>query len=582
MISDSQSPEKLHKNESIKSASEFLRGTILEGLSESVTGSISAEDQQLTKFHGIYQQDNRDNRAERRRKKLDKAYTFMARICLPGGICTPEQWIAVNDLANFCEFDTLKITTRQALQLHGILKSNLKNTIRTVNDALLTTLAACGDVNRNVMSNPNPPESRVFTEVQAIAEAVDTHLKPRTSAYAEIWLDGEKVVSHGDSETEPLYGKTYLPRKFKIAFAIPPHNDVDVFAHCLGFIAIIKDDQLLGFNVTVGGGMGMTHGNEETFPRLADVIAFCTPDQVIDVSEKIVSIQRDFGDRTNRAHARFKYTVEDRGKDAILQELETRLGYKLEAPKAYKFESNSDRYGWVQDFEGLWNVGLYIEGGRVLDNDKLKIKTGLKEIAKIHKGDFRLTANQNIIIGRIADKDKAEIQALIEEYGLGGYEKFSGIRKNQISCVALPTCGLALAESERYLPTLVTEIEGLLEELGLYNEPIIIRSTGCPNGCGRPYLGEIGLVGKVPGKYNLYLGAGFDGERLNKLYKNSVTHEQIIECLKPIFIDYAKNRQANERFGDFTIRSGYVNATNHGNAFHSDLKEIQYQEKVQQ
>ena len=308
MISDSQSPEKLHKNESIKSASEFLRGTILEGLSESVTGSISAEDQQLTKFHGIYQQDNRDNRAERRRKKLDKAYTFMARICLPGGICTPEQWIAVNDLANFCEFDTLKITTRQALQLHGILKSNLKNTIRTVNDALLTTLAACGDVNRNVMSNPNPPESRVFTEVQAIAEAVDTHLKPRTSAYAEIWLDGEKVVSHGDSEIEPLYGKTYLPRKFKIAFAIPPHNDVDVFAHCLGFIAIIKDDQLLGFNVTVGGGMGMTHGNEETFPRLADVIAFCTPDQVIDVSEKIVSIQRDFGDRTNRAHARFKYT----------------------------------------------------------------------------------------------------------------------------------------------------------------------------------------------------------------------------------------------------------------------------------
>ena len=322
MISDSQSPVKLHKNESIKSASEFLRGTILEGLSDSLTGSMSTDDQQLTKFHGIYQQDNRDNRAERRRKKLDKAYTFMARICLPGGICTPEQWIAVNDLANYCEFDTLKITTRQALQLHGILKSNLKNTIRTVNDAPLTTLAACGDVNRNVMCNPNPPESSVFEDVQAIAEAVDTHLKPRTSAYAEIWLDGEKVVSHGDSEIEPLYGKTYLPRKFKIAFAIPPHNDVDVFAHCLGFIAIIEDNQLLGFNVTVGGGMGMAHGNEETFPRLADVIGFCKPDQVVDVSEKIVSIQRDFGDRSNRAHARFKYTVEDRGKDSILEELE--------------------------------------------------------------------------------------------------------------------------------------------------------------------------------------------------------------------------------------------------------------------
>lgn len=579
MISDSQSPEKLHKNESIKSASEFLRGTILEGLSDSLTGSMSADDQQLTKFHGIYQQDNRDHRAERRRKKLDKAYTFMARICLPGGTCTSEQWIAIDDLADYCEFNTLKITTRQALQLHGILKSNLKNTIKTVNDALLTTLAACGDVNRNVMCNPNPPKSEIYNDVQSIAEAVDTHLKPRTSAYAEIWLDGEKIVSHGGSDAEPLYGETYLPRKFKIAFAIPPHNDVDVFAHCLGFIAIIEGDKLLGFNVTVGGGMGMTHGNEETFPRLADVIAFCTSDQVLDVSEKIVSIQRDFGDRTNRAHARFKYTVEDRGKDSILKELEARLGYSLEEPKAYKFESNGDLYGWVQDFEGFWNLGLYIEGGRVLDEGNLKIKTGLKEIAKIHKGDFRLTANQNIIIGKIAEKDKKTIQALVEKYELDGYERFSGIRKNQIACVALPTCGLALAESERYLPKLVSDIEVLLEELGLFKEPIVIRSTGCPNGCGRPYLGEIGLVGKVPGKYNLYLGAGFDGERLNKLYKNSVTHEQILDCLKPIFIDFAKNRKANERFGDFTIRAGYVNATNDGNAFHSDLKEIQYQEK---
>jgi sulfite reductase (NADPH) hemoprotein beta-component len=579
MISDSQSPEKLHKNESIKSASEFLRGTILEGLSDSLTGSMSADDQQLTKFHGIYQQDNRDHRAERRRKKLDKAYTFMARICLPGGTCTSEQWIAIDDLADYCEFNTLKITTRQALQLHGILKSNLKNTIKTVNDALLTTLAACGDVNRNVMCNPNPPKSEIYNDVQSLAEAVDTHLKPRTSAYAEIWLDGEKIVSHGGSDAEPLYGETYLPRKFKIAFAIPPHNDVDVFAHCLGFIAIIEGDKLLGFNVTVGGGMGMTHGNEETFPRLADVIAFCTSDQVLDVSEKILSIQRDFGDRTNRAHARFKYTVEDRGKDSILKELEARLGYSLEEPKAYKFESNGDLYGWVQDFEGFWNLGLYIEGGRVLDEGNLKIKTGLKEIAKIHKGDFRLTANQNIIIGKIAEKDKKTIQALVEKYELDGYERFSGIRKNQIACVALPTCGLALAESERYLPKLVSDIEVLLEELGLFKEPIVIRSTGCPNGCGRPYLGEIGLVGKVPGKYNLYLGAGFDGERLNKLYKNSVTHEQILDCLKPIFIDFAKNRKANERFGDFTIRAGYVNATNDGNAFHSDLKEIQYQEK---
>ena len=574
MISDSQSSSKLHKNESIKSSSDYLRGTILEGLSDSLDGSLSADDQQLTKFHGIYQQDNRDIRAERRRKKLDKAYTFMARICLPGGICTPQQWLAVDDLSNYCEFKTLKITTRQAFQLHGILKSNLKNTIRTVNDALLTTLAACGDVNRNVMCNPNPLQSHVHEEVQAVAEAVDTHLKPRTAAYSEIWLDGEKVVSHGEESTEPLYGTTYLPRKFKIAFAIPPHNDVDVFAHCLGFIAIIEDEQLLGFNVTVGGGLGMTHGNEATFPRLAEVLGFCKPDQVVSVAEQIVTIQRDFGDRTNRAHARFKYTVEDRGLDFIKKELESRTGFQLETAKDYSFQSNGDLYGWVQDYEGFWNLGLFIEGGRVVDVDDHLLKTGLREIAKVHKGDFRLTANQNILIGRIATEDKEQIETLVKQYKLNGYESFSGIRKNQIACVALPTCGLALAESERYLPKLVSEIESQLEELGLFEEPIVIRSTGCPNGCGRPYLGEIGLVGKVPGKYNLYLGAGFEGERLNKLYKASVTHDEILEHLKPIFVDYAKNRQKNERFGDFTIRSGYVNATTAGRDFHSNLKEV--------
>lgn len=574
MISDSQSPSKLHKNESIKSSSDYLRGTILEGLSDSLDGSLSADDQQLTKFHGIYQQDNRDIRAERRRKKLDKAYTFMARICLPGGICTPQQWLAVDDLSNYCEFKTLKITTRQAFQLHGILKSNLKNTIRTVNDALLTTLAACGDVNRNVMCNPNPLQSRVHEEVQAVAEAVDTHLKPRTAAYSEIWLDGEKVVSHGEESIEPLYGTTYLPRKFKIAFAIPPHNDVDVFAHCLGFIAIIEEEQLLGFNITVGGGLGMTHGNEATFPRLAEVLGFCKPDQVVSVAEQIVTIQRDFGDRTNRAHARFKYTVEDRGLDFIKKELESRTGFQLEPAKDYSFQSNGDIYGWVQDYEGFWNLGLFIEGGRVVDVDDHLLKTGLREIAKVHKGDFRLTANQNILIGRIATEDKEQIETLVKQYKLNGYESFSGIRKNQIACVALPTCGLALAESERYLPKLVSEIESQLEELGLYEEPIVIRSTGCPNGCGRPYLGEIGLVGKVPGKYNLYLGAGFEGERLNKLYKASVTHDEILEHLKPIFVDYAKNRQKNERFGDFTIRSGYVNATTAGRDFHSNLKEV--------
>ena len=574
MISDSQAPENLHKNEGIKSRSNFLRGTILEGLEAAATGSISADDQQLTKFHGIYQQDDRDVRSERRKHKLDKAYSFMARIGLPGGICNPEQWLVVDELADYCAFNTIKLTTRQAFQLHGILKSNLKHTIHAVNEAAMTTLAACGDVNRNTMCNPNPHASEIHQAVQTVTEAIDARLKPQTTAYAEIWLDGEKVSEHGgDANPEPLYGVTYLPRKFKIAVAIPPVNDVDVFAHCLGFIAVVEDGELAGFNVTVGGGMGMTHGNEKTFPRLADVMAFCRPEQAVDVAEKIVSIQRDFGDRVDRAHARFKYTVEDHGVDWIRSELEKRLGYALETPRAFKFENTGDRYGWVEGADGTWHLTLFIEGGRIVDRDDARLKTGMRELAKMHKGDFRLTANQNLIVGNVAPEDKETVDVLVADYGLDAYKRVSGMRRSQIACVALPTCGLALAESERYLPNLVAELEAVLETAGLEDDAIIIRSTGCPNGCARPYLGEIGLVGKVPGKYNLYLGAGFAGERLNKLYRTSLTHDQIVETLRPIIMDYAKERTPGERFGDFTIRKGYVEATTAGNNFHANLPE---------
>ena len=582
MISDSENAPQLHKNEGIKTRSQYLRGTILEGLADVSTGAIAADDQQLTKFHGLYQQDDRDVRAQRRQHKLDKAYSFLARICLPGGVCTPEQWQVVDELANFCAFNTIKLTTRQAFQLHGILKGNLKEVIRSCNDVAMTTLAACGDVNRNVMCNPNPPASEVHAEVQRITAQIDAHLKPQTPAFSEMWLDGEPIKltveqaaerskDCGGDAVEPLYGPTYLPRKFKIAVAIPPHNDVDVFAHCLGFIAIIEDGKLAGFNVTVGGGMGMTHGNEKTFPRLADVIAFCTPEQAVAVAEKIVTIQRDHGNRVDRANARFKYTVERLGPDWIRQELEKRLGYALEDPRDYQFTSTGDRYGWSEDVHGKWNLNLFIEGGRIVDTPEKSLKTGMLAIARVHQGEFRLTANQNLIIAGVAPADRGQIDALVAQYQLDAYKTASGMRRSQIACVALPTCGLALAESERYLPNLVSDLEVILEEAGLQKDEIIIRSTGCPNGCGRPYLGEIGLVGKVPGKYNLYLGAGFDGERLNKLYLSSITHQEIIDALKPILLAYAGERQPGERFGDFTIRKGYVKATTAGNNFHAEV-----------
>ncbi|MGC6423443.1 MAG: NADPH-dependent assimilatory sulfite reductase hemoprotein subunit [Lentimonas sp.] len=582
MISDSQSAPQLHKNEGIKTRSNYLRGTLLESLADVSTGSIAADDQQLSKFHGLYQQDDRDVRSQRRKHKLDKAYSFLARICLPGGVCSPEQWIVMDELANYCAFNTLKLTTRQAFQLHGILKNNLKDVIRKCNEVSMTTLAACGDVNRNVMCNPVPFATEVYNAVQRVTEEIDAHLKPQTPAFSEMWLDGkpmkltvnqakERSKDCGGDDIEPLYGKTYLPRKFKIAVAIPPYNDVDIFANCLGFIAIVEDGKLLGFNVTVGGGMGMTHGNEKTFPRLADVLAFCAPDQAVAVAEKIVTIQRDHGNRIERANARFKYTVERLGKDWIREELENRLGYKLEDPRDYKFTSSQDRYGWTEGPDGSWNLGLFIEGGRVVDTEGKPLKTGMLEIAKVHTGDFRLTGNQNVVIGNVAAEDKDAIDALVEKYGLDGYKTASGLRRGQIACVALPTCGLALAESERYLPTLVDALESTLEEAGLQNDEIIIRSTGCPNGCGRPYLGEIGLVGKVPGKYNLYLGAGFDGERLNKLYKTSITHDEVVETLKPILLDYAKTRGKGERFGDFVIRKDYVKATTAGNNFHANI-----------
>ena len=569
MISDSEVPKKLSKNESIKENSDFLRGTILEGLADDSTGAISADDSQLTKFHGTYLQDDRDLRSERLKQKLGKAFSFMIRIRVPGGVCTPSQWLDIDRLSDEFADGTLKLTTRQAFQLHGVLKSNLKQTIKEINDTLLDTLAACGDVNRNVMCTPTPFESKAHAETLKLSKAISEHLSPQTTSYAEIWLDGERKVINQGEEVEPIYGKTYLPRKFKIAVAVPPRNDVDVFSNDLGFVAIVEDGEIVGYNVLVGGGLGMTHGKDATYPRIADVIGFCTPDQVLQLSEEIVKIQRDYGDRSDRRHARLKYTIEDRGIEWFREELNHRLGRVLESAREVSFDATTDRYGWTQDHEGKWHCCLFVEGGRLRDADGVNAKSAIREIAKIHSGDFRLSPNQNLIVARVDDANKAEVEKILTGHGLSDPAKLSGLRLNSIACTALPTCGLALAESERYLPGLVDELEKVIDDLGIRDESIAIRSTGCPNGCGRPYLGEIGLVGKSPGKYNVYLGAGFDGGRLNKLYKPALTNDEIIEELTAVLRRYSDERESGERFGDFCIRAGYVKATVQGPDFHN-------------
>lgn len=570
-------------NESIKDASHYLRGTILDGLANAVTGSLSKDDQQLTKFHGIYQQDDRDIRKERRQKKLEPAYSFMIRVRVPGGVSTPVQWLEMDRIAQEHANGALKLTTRQAFQFHGVIKSNLKQTIYEINQSLFDTLAACGDVNRNVMCNPNPHQSKVHADVLQLATEISNHLSPRTSAYHEIWLDdgsGEKVQVTYDppkiddiaDPEEPIYGKHYLPRKFKTVVAVPPSNDVDIFAHDLGFIAILEgDDKIVGYNVTVGGGMGMTHGNEETFPRLADLLGFCTPEQAVTVAEAVVRVQRDHGNRDVRANARLKYTIETMGLDAFRTEVEKLIGYKLGTPREFHFEDNGDRFGWIKDHTGNWHFTLFIENGRAYDTKEYPLLTGLREIAKIHQGDFRLTANQNLIIANISPKEKKAVTALLEEYGMIAAHERSAMRLSSMACVALPTCGLALAESQRYLPDLITGIEEVLEEAGLRHDSITIRMTGCPNGCSRPYIAEIGFVGKAPGKYNLYLGGGHAGERLNKLFAASIQGDDAPKILKPLLLDYAKTREEGESFGDFVIRAGYVKATENGRDFHKDV-----------
>ncbi|WP_110692474.1 NADPH-dependent assimilatory sulfite reductase hemoprotein subunit [Salinicola halophyticus] len=579
--------DELHPNERLKVESDYLRGALEAGLADRATGAVAEDDTQLTKFHGFYQQDDRDLRDERRHQKLEPLYSFMVRLRLPGGLVTPAQWQTLDDVSSRYANGTLRITTRQTFQYHGVLKENLRPHLQTIHQAMVDTIAACGDVNRNVICTANPHRSAVHRQVYELSHQISTRLLPSTRAYHEIFLGEERVAGGAEERTdapaesdspaldpqEPLYTRHYLPRKFKVALAIPPENDVDLFAHDVGFIADVQQGEngepgeLRGFTVCIGGGMGMTHGEPTTFPRLSDPIGYCTPEAVPAVAEAIMLVQRDNGNRRDRKQARLKYTVEEMGLDAFKAEVEGHLGEALAPARDYHFDNNGDRLGWIQGDDGLWHYGLFVQNGRIADfPDGPQLRTGLREIAEQHDGDLVLTTNQNVIITQVDESRREAIDALLDRHRL--VAETSPLRRNAMACVAFPTCGLAMAESERYLPSLIDKLDAVMREAGLADDAIIMRMTGCPNGCARPYLAEIGFVGKAPGHYNLYLGGGFSGQRLNKLHRENIDEATILETLTPLIQRYAAEREADEPFGDFVIRIGVINATTAGREFH--------------
>lgn len=563
-------------NEDIKIESNYLRGTIAEELKDESTGAMSAANGQLTKFHGTYMQDDRDLRDERKAQGLEPAYSFMIRCRLPGGVSTAKQWIQMDDISNELGNETMKLTTRQTFQFHGVVKRKLKPAMQAINRALMSTIAACGDVNRNVMCSSLPSQSKYHREVYNCSKRISDHLLPATTAYHEIWLtddDNKKTLVAGDAvqDFEPLYGPTYLPRKFKISIAIPPYNDVDVYAHDIGLVAVKgSDGHLEGFNLLAGGGMGATHNNKKTYPQVGRMFGFVTTDQVHIACEKVMLVQRDHGDRKNRKHARLKYTIDDLGVDVFRGKVEELWGQPFQPAKAFHFDSNVDTYGWIKDETGLNHFTFFIENGRIEDTTDFRMKTGLREIAKVHKGEFRLTANQHLILSNVADEDLPAMKALMAEYKLDNVQ-FSGLRLSSSACVAFPTCGLAMAESERYLPVLISKIEGCLEENGMRQDSIVMRMTGCPNGCARPWLAEVAFVGKAYGAYNMYLGGGYHGQRLNKLYRSSIKEDEILAIMKPMLKRYSQERNEGERFGDWTIRAGIIKATTEGRDFHDGV-----------
>ena len=562
----------LADNERLKDQSQYLHGTISSDLGDSLTGGFNGDNFQLIRFHGMYEQDDRDIRAERVEQKLEPLKNVMLRCRLPGGIINPQQWLGIDQFATEqTMYGSIRLTNRQTFQFHGVLKDNIKPMHQWLNELGLDSIATAGDVNRNVLCTSNPVESSLHEEAYEWAKKISEHLLPKTKAYADIWLDGEKLhstenfaeatpladaVKSGDA-TEPVLGKNYLPRKFKTTVVIPPHNDVDLHANDLNFIAIGENGKLVGFNVLVGGGLSMEHGNTKTYPNTAVEFGFVPLNKTLDAAAAVVSVQRDWGNRSDRKNAKTRYTIERVGKEVFIEEVENRMGTKFEPIRPYAFTSRGDRIGWVQGEDKKWHLTLFIENGRLLDYPGRPLKTGMREIAKVHKGDFRLTANQNLIVAGVAQKDKAKIEKIAREHGLVS-DAVTPQRENSMACVSLPTCPLAMAEAERFLPQFTDKVDALFAKHGLSDEHVVLRITGCPNGCGRAMLAEIGLVGKAIGRYNLHVGGNREGTRIPRLFKENITEDEILTILDGWLADWAAKRENGEGFGDFAIRTGVV------------------------
>ena len=554
-------------NERLKDESDYLHGSIAADLGDGITGAFRGDNFQLIRFHGMYEQDNRDIRAERNEQKLEGLKNVMIRCRLPGGVITPKQWLGIDEFADsHTLYNSIRLTNRQTFQYHGVLKPDIKAVHQWLHKLGLDSIATASDVNRNVLCTTNPVESALHREAHEWAKKISMHLLPRTTAYADIWLDGEKVFTTEPTKplnkeiadgVEPILGKNYLPRKFKTAVVIPPDNEVDIHSNDLGFVAIEENGHLVGFNVLVGGGLSSEHGNTTTYPNTSYEFGYVPLSHTLHCAEAVVSTQRDWGDRSDRKHARTRYTLERVGVDVFKAEVEKRMGIKFEPIRPYHFTTRGDRIGWVKGEEGNWHLTLYIENGRLIDTDDKPLKIGMREIAKIHKGDFRLTANQNLIVAGVPPKDKAKIEKLARKYGLIS-DTVTKQRENSMACVSLPTCPLAMAEAERFIPGLIDQVDAIMAKHGMADEHIVLRVTGCPNGCGRAMLAEIGLVGKAIGRYNLFAGGNRIGTRIPRLYKENITEPEILAILDEWIGAWARERETDEGFGDYAIRAGIV------------------------